>query len=277
MKVAQLWQYPVKSMIGVAVDAVSLHELGVDGDRGWALREVERDIVANCRQTAGIMRFAATPLPGGHALVTTPDGREIRTSDPDADAALSAALGTQVRLESLRPRDDLDFYRSRGAMPDDLMGYLRDIFAREGDEPLPDFTKFGPYAGEYATPPGTFYDCYPLLVLSTSALRTMQEALPGSVVDVRRFRPSVVVDTGDDTGHPELGWAGRRFTLGTAVIEVVNDCPRCAAITKEVAPDVPQDRSVLRHVVKELGQAVGAYATVVQPGRVAVGDPLVPA
>ena len=35
---------------------------------------------------------------------------------------------------------------------------------------------------------------------------------------------------------------------------------------------MPQDRSILRHVVKDLGQAVGAYAAVVQPGPVREGD-----
>jgi uncharacterized protein YcbX len=129
---------------------------------------------------------------------------------------------------------------------------------------------------EFDSPPGAFHDCFPLMVMSTSALRSMAAALPGSVVDVRRFRPSFVVDTGDEPGHPEFSWAGRRFALGTAVIEVVNDCPRCVAITKQVAPDIPADREVLRHVVRDLGQAVGVYCNVVQPGTFSVGDAFSP-
>jgi uncharacterized protein YcbX len=113
------------------------------------------------------------------------------------------------------------------------------------------------------------------MIMSTSALRSMQEALPESVVDVRRFRPSLVIDTGEAEGHPEFAWAGQRFTLGSAVVEVVNDCPRCAAITKEINDDIPQDRAILRHVVRDLGQAVGVYCNVVQPGIVTLGDQLV--
>jgi uncharacterized protein YcbX len=139
---------------------------------------------------------------------------------------------------------------------------------------LPDFSKFSPDVMEYETPPGTFYDCYPLMVMSTSALRSMAAALPDSVIDVRRFRPSMVVDTGDAEGHPEFDWTGQRFSLGTAVIEVKNDCPRCASLTKALTPDVPADRAILRHVVRDLGQAVGVYCTVVRPGTINVGDEL---
>lgn len=277
MHVTELWEYPVKSMIGNRIPDGEFTELGLIGDRIWALRDVERGFVANTRQTPGIMRLAAAHAGGGAVTITLPDGRTVRSSDHDADALLSAELGRDVRLESLRPADDLDYYRRK---PDDSvtdpMAYLRDIFAREDDEPLPDFAKFGDKIVEFESPPGTFYDCFPLLVLSTSALRSMAEALPDSVVDVRRFRPTFVVDTGDESGHPEFGWAGRRFAVGSAVIEVVNDCPRCAAITKQVTDDVPQDRAILRHVVKDLGQAVGVYCNVVQPGIITQGDDLLP-
>jgi uncharacterized protein YcbX len=272
MHVTELWQYPVKSMIGSRVPEAHFTGLGMVGDRIWALRDVDGDYLANTRQTPGIMQLTASHLGDGHVAIGLPDGTRVTSSDDDAAAALSSALGRTIRLESLRPSDDLDFYRSRGALPDDLMGYLREIFAREEDEPLPDFGKFGPYVGEYQSPPGTFYDCYPILVMTTSSLRTLTEALPDSAIDVRRFRPTFVVDTGDEPGYPEFEWSGRQFTIGSTVIEVINDCPRCAAITKQVTPDIPQDRAILRHVVKEMGQAVGVYAKVVQPGIITQGD-----
>ena len=276
MHLSQIWQYPVKSMIGVTADRAALAPIGMVGDRTWALRDAGSGGIANTRQTPGIMKLAATHGDGGHVAIRLPDGRSVSSADADANDVLSAELGRAVALESLRPADDLDYYRRQGEMPADLMGYLREIFARDEDEPLPDFAKFGPYVGEFESPPGTFYDCFPLLVLSTSALRSMAAALPDSVVDVRRFRPTFVVDTGDEPGHPEFGWAGRRFAVGSAVIEVVNDCPRCAAITKQVTDEVPQDRAILRHVVKDLGQAVGVYCNVVQPGIITQGDDLLP-
>jgi hypothetical protein len=43
-------------------------------------------------------------------------------------------------------------------------------------------------------------------------------------------------------------------------------------VTREVTPDLPADRSVLRHIVRELDQNVGVYATVSVPGRISIGD-----
>lgn len=276
MQVAQIWTYPVKSLIGATVASTSLDASGIAGDRCWALRDVASGNLANCRQTPGIMQLAASARTDGGVDIMLPDGSSLTSGDAAVDDALSSALGRAVRLESLRPADDLDFFRRQPTEMDDPMAHLRGIFGREDDEPLPDFSKFGPAVLEFDSPPGTFHDCYPLMVMTTSALRSMAEAVPDSVIDVRRFRPSFVVDSGDEPGHPEFGWTGRRFRVGSAVIEVVNDCPRCAAITKQIDEHTPADRAILRHVVRDLGQAVGVYCTVSQPGTLAVGDEFVP-
>jgi uncharacterized protein YcbX len=277
MRVEALWQYPVKTMIGEQVPSVQLDALGIHGDRTWAVRDLARGTIANARSHGALMQFASRRDPDGTVVITFPDGRERSTTDLVVNDELSAALGLSLELQSLAPAEDLEFYRHPPAEADlDLMEYLRTIFGREGDEPLPDFSKFAPEVIEFETPPGTFYDCYPLLLMSTSSLRSMAQALPDSVIDVRRFRPSLMIDTGDEPGHPEFEWAGRQFAIGTAVIEVKNDCPRCASLTKAIAPDVPADRRILRHVVKDLGQAVGVYCTVVQPGTIELGDELLP-
>ena len=275
MHVDSIWKYPVKTMIGGRVDAADLDLIGVTGDRTWAVRDEESGVIANSRKVGALMRLAAEPGPDGSVTITLPDGSAVSSGDATVDARLSEALGRRVTLWQRPPAEQLDFYRRAPFGDGDFMEELRTIFAREGDEPLPDFSKFPEVVMEYETPPGALYDCYPLLLMTTSALRSMATAVPGSVIDVRRFRPSVVIDSGDEPGHPEFSWTGKRFGLGTAVVEVINDCPRCAAITREIAPDVPTDRAILRHVVKDLGQAVGVYARVVQPGRVQAGDALV--
>jgi uncharacterized protein YcbX len=148
------------------------------------------------------------------------------------------------------------------------------MFGRDEDEPLPDFSKFPEILAEFESPPGTYVDAYPLMVMTTSALRSLAAALPESRIDVRRFRPNLVVDTGDLPGHPEFEWVGKQFAIGSAVISVVETCPRCVMVTREVSADVPADRAVLRHIVKDLGQDVGVYATVVRPGQITAGDEL---
>ena len=274
MQLDSIWQYPVKTMIGGQVPSAELDEVGIVGDRTWTVRDVTTGAIANARKLGRLMRLAACSGDEGSVTITLPDGRSVSSTDPAVNDVLSAELGRAVSLWQRPPAEQVDFFRRAPFTGDDVMAELRGIFARDETEPLPDFSKFPAVSLEYETPPGAFYDCYPLLIMTTSALRSMAVAVPESIVDVRRFRPSLVIDTGDVDGHPEFEWSGRRFSLGSAVIEVINDCPRCAAITHEISPDVPADRAILRHVVKDLGQAVGVYARVLQPGAIGVGDEL---
>ena len=274
VQVSQLWRYPVKSMVGEMVGAAAIDGLGVVGDRTWAARDLERGGIRGAKKIGGLMRFAARSGPDGQVLIRLPDGTEIGTDHPQVDHMVSEALGHPVRLEALRPASDVEHYRRGAPDSDDVMVELRDIFGREGDEPIPDLSIFPPEIMEFESPPGTYYDAFPLMVMTTSALRTLTEALPDSVIDVRRFRPSMVIDTGDATGHPEFDWIGRTATIGSASVRFRERCPRCVMITREIDQETPADRSILRHVVSELGQDVGIYAEVTSPGLVTVGDPL---
>lgn len=258
-------------MRGFTVAEAAFADTGMVGDRVYALRDLARGRLANVRQDPALLQVSVRVE--GDSVWAIVDGEQVHLDDPSANDVFSQLLGTPIEVQSLRPASDTEFYRRR---PDpsvtDPMAHLREVLGRTPDEPLPDFAKFGPSIAEFETPPGSFVDCFPVLLLTTSALRSMQEALPDSVVDVRRFRPTVVLDTADEPGHPEFGWAGRRLQLGGVVLDVVNDCPRCVAITKQVDHGVPDDRAILRHVVRDLGQAVGMYCNVVTAGVVHVGD-----
>jgi uncharacterized protein YcbX len=270
--VGQIWQYPVKSMIGTTVPTAEVDAVGIVGDRTWAVRDHLRGGIRGAKQLGGLMRMAARHGEGGAVTITLPDGTTTSTADGDADARVSAALDHEVSLEALRPPEDLDHYRRGAPDHDDLLVELNAIFGREEGEPLPDLSGFPPEILEYESPPGAYYDAYPLMLMTTSALRSLAEALPDSVVDVRRFRPSLVLDTGDAPGHPERDWVGRRVRVGAVELDVALGCPRCVMVTRPVDDGVPQDRTILRHIVRDLGQDVGVYATVVTPGRIGEGD-----
>jgi uncharacterized protein len=280
MQVSELWRYPVKSMVGETVDAIQLGSLGIVGDRTWAARDLERGGIRGAKKIGTLMRLAAHDLGDGDVEITLPDGSTVRTNDVDVHERVSAALDHPVHLERLRPADDLDHYRRGAPDSDDVVAELRGIFGREADEPFPDFSVFPPIIAEFESPPGTYYDVFPLMVMTTAALAALGRALPDSNVDVRRFRPSLVIDAGDSgadastPGHPEFDWSGRRAALGSATIEFGAPCPRCVMVTREINDEIPADRSILRHIVRDLGQNLGVYATVVTPGRVALGDAL---
>jgi uncharacterized protein YcbX len=278
MYVSQLWRYPVKSMLGGRVDSIDLDELGIVDDRRWAVRDLERGGIRGAKKIAALMRLAASDIADGHVEITLPDGSTVRTTDPDVDERVSAALDHRVRLERLRPADDLEHYRRGAPDSDDVVAELRGVFGRDDAEPLPDFSVFPPIIAEFESPPGTYYDVFPLMVMTEAALAALATALPDSNTDIRRFRPSFVVDTGDDgadastPGHPEFDWVGRRATVGSATIEFGAPCPRCVMVTREISGDIPADRAVLRHIVRDLDQNLGVYATIVSPGAIRAGD-----
>jgi hypothetical protein len=226
-------------------------------------------LAAHCVEEPGPGRWPAPEI-------ALPDGSRVRADAPDAAARVSAALDHPVTLWPRLPADALDHYR-RGA-PDyaDVVTELRAIFGREPDEPLPDLAQFPPEILQYESPPGTYFDAHPILLVTDATLRRLQALAPASRVDVRRFRPNLVVATPPGVeGFVEQDWIGRRLAVGEAELEVLVGCPRCVMITHAFA-DLPRDPALMRTVVKEANQNLGVYARVVTPGRVAVGDALRP-
>lgn len=275
--VREVWRYPVKSMGGERVEQTTLGPLGVPGDRGWALRDETAGEIRGAKKLPGLMMCTARYLtePGAGAVpqaeITLPDGSNIRTDAPDLADRLSALLGRAVTIWPLQPAEARDHYR-RG-MPDhpDMEQELRQIFGRTPDEPLPDLSVFPPEIFEFTSPLGTYFDAFPLHVLTTASLAAMG---PAEQFDVRRFRPNVLVETtGDQDGLVEVAWSGRQVRIGGAVAHVQMPAARCS-MTTHSQPGLPKDPSVLRAIVGRAEQCLGAYATVVTPGPVAVGDPV---
>jgi uncharacterized protein YcbX len=279
--VAEIWTYPVKSMQGQRIPAASLNHFGVGTDRIFATRDLERGGIRGAKKIPGLMQCRAEfqenhlgTTAGQPVQVTLPDGRTGQAGDPALDSALSDFLGRQIRLEALPAAHDLEHFR-RGA-PDHLevLAEMRAIFGRDPDEPLPDFSVFPPELGEFESPPGAHYDCYPLMVMTTSAMAALTNSLGKAGADIRRFRPSFLIDTGAEPGHVEFSWKGRRARLGTAEIEFLDPCPRCVMVTHHIDQDAPADRAVLRHIVAELDQNLGIYAKVTTPGHIESGESL---
>ncbi len=90
-------------------------------------------------------------------------------------------------------------------------------------------------------------------------------------VDGRRLRPNIVV--GGVDGLAERDWPGSRIRVGRAVLEIVKLRSRCVMTTFD--PDtLEQDASVLQRIVDEFEGRIALDCSVLEPGRIAVGDPV---
>lgn len=279
--VDETFRYPAKSMMGGAETCIDVSELGVLGDRAWAVRDEKLGGIRGAKKIKGLMSLAAafveapTPQsPSPTIVITLADGTSIRSDDDAVDDVLSQALGRAVSLWPLLPADDLDHYRRGAPDSDDMMTELRSVFGRTEDEPIPDLSAFG-HVFEYESPPGSYVDAYPLMIMTTRSMETLAARNPESRVDIRRFRPNLLVEVDDHHGDPfpEIDWVGAKLALGEAVLEVVSPCPRCVMVTHAFA-DLDQDRPLLRNIVADADQNVGVYASVIEPGRITAGDPV---
>jgi uncharacterized protein YcbX len=106
--------------------------------------------------------------------------------------------------------------------------------------------------------------------MTTASLARLGATAPDSLFDVRRFRPNVLVETGDPPGFPEDAWIGRRLRLGEVELAVETACPRCVMTTHPFA-ELPKDPAVMRALVREHGGDLGVYCRVLRPGRVHEG------
>lgn len=280
-RIAEIWRYPVKSMAGEQLQAATLDALGVPGDRGWALHDDEAGEIRGAKKIPGLLHFAAAydaePQSGYTATpvtVTTPDGQTVHSADPTAAATLSAAVGRPVTLTARPdPAQDLDHYRAGARLfPDDPMRELRYVLGLEEDDPIPDLSGLPADLRGFASPPGTYFDCFPLHCLTTASLDELHRLNPDANFDVRRFRPNVLIETEPNlTGFVESAWGGRRLRAGGAVIAINTSAVRCA-MPMQSQPGLEFDKGTLRTIKDHNGQHVGVYCSVAEGGEIRVGD-----
>ena len=278
--VESLWRYPAKSLMGDRFPSLRLDERGVVGDRMWAVRDEVRGGIRGAKKIAGLMqlraRYVEEPRSGGPSPpieVTAPDGQRVRSDDADIHERLSRFLDHRVTLCPLQPATDLDHYRRGAPDTDDFDSELRAIFGREQDEPLPSFDGLPlDVLIEYESPPGTYFDAYPIHLITDRSLATLAALTPRSEFDVRRFRPNVVVavEPHVDGDFPEQAWLGRTLRAGGVELEVTASCPRCVMVTRDF-DDLPEDPQVLRTIVRHADQNIGVYANVVRTGTLETG------
>ena len=272
-RVSGLYRYPVKTMLGEAPDSVVLDAVGILGDRSWALYDHSRgDFFLGKRVPALMSCRASGGEDGKPPRITLPDGTSFSAADARAAERLSELLGRTV---SLWPMDPGELPPSDTPEDEiDREAEYQAITARIEGEAQPDFSNLPDAITSFRRQKRRPYtDLAPLLMMTQQSVDAIAAAAPDSKIDVRRFRPSILLDAPQGDDFPELAWVGGRFKLGEAVVSVEAPCPRCVMTTHGFA-DLPKDPTVMRTLVRVANGDLGVYTAVEQPGRVRVGDSL---
>jgi uncharacterized protein len=261
--VVSLWRYPVKSMMGEELNASEVTERGLTGDRQFALRDRETGKVVgakNPRKWGNFFDFRAAfvePPQAGSTMppvrITLPDGTIATSGEDDLDKTLSRALGREVTFEEVQSRTE-------GAKAEE---YWPDMEGLDYRDTVTDFE----------LPEGTFFDIGVVHLLTTATLDRLRALYPAGRLEARRFRPNIVVATGEEEqGFVENDWVGRTVSVGDEVrLRVSRLCPRCVMITLAQG-DLPKDSGILRTAAQSNDANVGVYAEVVKGGTVRRGD-----
>lgn len=252
-RVAWISYAPVKSLALARTTQVELDRDGIRGDRDFFLVDGSGRMTNNKRH--GPLQAVVPTLDerAGTLTLRFPDGREVVGETTGGD-----------RARAIFYDDELDVEELRGHLSDALSDYagahIRIVaHRREGG------------GGDRGVRGATS-------LVTTGSLARLARELDVEEIDPRRFRMHFVVDGFDE--HAEDGWIDRRVRLGEAVVVPRGNVGRCAVTTQN--PDTGRPNL---DTLKAIGRyradlptseplAFGVHAEVVEPGRVALGDPV---
>jgi uncharacterized protein YcbX len=120
---------------------------------------------------------------------------------------------------------------------------------------------------------GVFDDAC-ISVISLATVHSIERE-SGRDIDLRRFRPNIVIGTNSPEPFEEDGWVGRTLMFGEgnsgAALTVTMRDERCVMINLD--PDTAeQDSAVMKTVVRMNGNYAGVYGAVVRAGELRAGQ-----
>lgn len=234
MRIAEIWRYPVKSMLGEALPASAVTSDGLVGDRAWGLLNAATGKFLTARREPRLL-FARARLDGDDVVIMLPDGTE--TNDDDA---LSAWLGFDVSLVKADQEKTGTF------------------------EIQLDFeTEVGEWH-EWRGPTGSFHDS------GKRKISLVSQASFGEW-DGRRFRINVVL--AEMGAREEDALVGQRVRLGNDLaVNVTVQIDRCIITTRPQADGIERDLDVLRTINRDHATFLGVGGLIEAEGSIAIGD-----
>jgi hypothetical protein len=145
-------------------------------------------------------------------------------------------------------------------MLSDYFGFATAVAAHQKVESHPDFPRTEHRDAHF-----------PVHLLTTASMKRLAELRQVDTVDVRRFRPTVLIDT-DAGGFAEKQWIGHSLRLGDDVgLQAVEETTRCGMTFIE-QPGVADDPDILRTILRHNKRHFGINCTIDRTGSLHEGD-----
>jgi len=244
--VLEISRHVVKSLQGESLRTAELEPDGLAADRRFGIRDEVTGKILTGRREPSLLLAAATLSSDGEPRIQLPDGRLLTGLGSTMNGTLSSWIRRDVALvdSSTSPPSEAE------ALEDPL----------DEDSTMMSWTM----------PAGRFVDLFPLLLVTTAALRAGAALHPAGNWHQRRFRPNMLIDApGDDWA--EDAWCGRRLRVGDAELTPVMPAVRCTMVTRP-QDGLERDLDIFRTLSRHHGSTLGVWATVATPGALHVGD-----
>jgi len=237
---------------GERLSAATLDATGVIGDRQYALIDRATGLPAAPEKDLRwrkALYLKARSVAGSLPVISFPNGESCSLNDPSLNEALSDYFG---------------FATATAANPH-IEGHT--------DFPLTNYR----------------HPHFPVHLVTTTTLKHLARLNRTETIDVRRFRPTVLIETGEsdcfleqgfleqgflEQGFLEHEWIGQRFRLGAVDLTVQEETKRCGMIFI-AQPGLEDDPEILRNILRYNKRNLGIYCSVECAGTIHVGDRMV--
>lgn len=232
-KVSAIMRFPVASLRGEPLQEAAVGTDGIWGNRIWGVLDPGEGKVVT----------AARGKKPWRELVTWSArfAREPRSAEDRPAAALRLPSGATIAGDA----PDVDAQISAA------LGVPAELVRRT--------TENQPYA------------LAPIHLLTTATMKALTEYYPPGRFEPARFRPNLVIDTGETVGFIEQGWREGEIEIGTVRLAFKEDTERCLMTTLPQG-DLPQDPAILKAISEVNRRFAGINLTVNRPGRIKLGD-----
>jgi uncharacterized protein YcbX len=240
-RITALWIYPVKSCAGVSRHAVRLSDKGLAQDRAWMVVDAEGEMLTQ-RELPRMALMQPQLDDDASQLQLHAPGMPVLSLTPRCLAKRTVRVWNDV----------VPAFNEGEAVSDWLTRFLID--AQHPHVPTPlrlvrfDESHVRASSAQWSrghAAHNRFSDGFPILVVSQASLDALNQRLTQqgeAAVDMRRFRPNLVVAGLDDNAwmaHDEDRVARLQIQTpeGEVVLLPVKPCPRCPI------PDIDPDRA----------------------------------
>lgn len=273
-RIARLFVYPVKSCAGIEVSEALLTETGLDLDRAWMVVDAHGEFVTQ-REEPRLALVQPQFKRGGTELALRAPGMLALHLRVDA-----VEQPTRVRVWD----DEVPAYD----MGDIAAQWFTDFLALneqglpKANAPQYRLVRFDPEHRRLSNPRWTggvdalnqFNDGYAVLVLgqaSLDGLNARLEAQGHAPVDVRRFRPNIVLEGLEAHDEDRLGPLQIETGEGPALLTPVKPCPRCPIpnidpVTAKSSPEVSDTLQTYRQDARLNGALTFGMNAIVSGG-----------